>query len=113
MSGSATEPRKLAGRFRTAVRVLAVRPVLDQRYASLTVQAILPGGRHVPLLLLRAPSQEWPRRYWLADPIELPQESTLEMIGTPMPPDPDNTPTPRRDSFQVALDYIRDVSRRG
>jgi len=101
-----TEPRTLTGRFRTAVRVLAVRPMLDQPYASLTVQAILPGGRHVPLLLLRGPSQEWPRRYWLADPIELPQESTLEVIATAMPPDPDEIPSPRRDSFQVALDYI-------
>jgi hypothetical protein len=80
--------------------------MLDQPYASLTVQAILPGGRHVPLLLLRGPSQEWPRRYWLADPIELPQESTIEVIATAMPPDLDEIPSPRRDSFQVALDYL-------
>jgi hypothetical protein len=106
VSPASIEPRKLSGLVRAAVRVLAVRPILDQPYASLTVQAILPGGRQVPLLLLRAPRQEWPRRYWLADPIELPRETTVEMIATPMPPDPDEIPAPRRDSFQVALDYI-------
>ena len=106
VSPASMEPRKLSGTLRTAVRVLAVRPTLDQPYASLTVQAILPGGRHVPLLLLRAPRQEWPRRYWLADPIELPQKSAIEMIATPMTQNPDDIPTPRRDGFQVALDYV-------
>ncbi len=72
-TSSASEPRKLSGTIRSAVRVLAVRPMLDQPYASLTVQAVLPGGRPVPLLLLRNPRQEWPRRYWLADPVELPR----------------------------------------
>ena len=97
---------EVVGTFKSAVRVLAVRPMLDRPYASLTVRAILPGGRPVPLLLLRNPRQEWPRRYWLADPVELPAGSTLEMIATPMAPNPDEIPTPRRNSFQVALDYI-------
>ena len=105
-TSSSTEPRKLSGTLKSAVRVLAVRPMLDQPYASLTVRAMLPGGRPVPLLLLRNPRQEWPRRYWLADPIELPGGSTLEMLATPMAPNPDDIPTPRRNSFQVALDYI-------
>ena len=105
-TSSSTEPRKLSGTLESAVRVLAVRPMLDQPYASLTVRAILPGGRPVPLLLLRNPRQEWPRRYWLADPVEIPGGSTLEMIATPMAPNPDEIPTPRRNSFQVALDYI-------
>ena len=109
-SGGLTSPasgsRKLSGTLRSAVRVLAVRPMLDQPYASVTVQAVLPGGRPVPLLLLRNPRQEWPRRYWLADPVELPGESTLEVIATPMAPNPDEIPTPRRNSFQVALDYV-------
>ena len=105
-SPGSTEPQKFSGSLATALRVLAVRPLLDQPYASLTVQAVLPSGRHVPVLLLRAPRQEWPRRYWLADPIELPQGTTLEVTATPMPPNLDEIPAPKRKTLQVTLDYL-------
>jgi hypothetical protein len=106
VASESTGPRTFAGRLAEAVRVLGVRPQLDQPYASLTVFATPPGGRRVPLLLLRAPRQDWPRRYWLADPIELPPGTTLEITAAPMPPEPDDIPAPRRDTLQVALDYV-------
>jgi hypothetical protein len=86
--------------------VLALRPSLDQPYASVDVQALLPTGKHVPLLLMRAPRPEWPRRYWLAEPIELPQGTTVEVTAVMAPPSTDEIPSPRRDKFQVAVDYI-------
>jgi hypothetical protein len=89
-----------------AARVLALRPSLDQPYASVDVQAVLPTGRHVPLLLLHAPRPEWPRRYWLAEPIELPQGTTVEVTAVAAQPNPDEIPSPRRGTFQVALDYV-------
>jgi hypothetical protein len=86
--------------------VLAVRPDLDQPYASVDVQAVLPMGRHIPLLLMRAPRPEWPRRYWLAEPIELPQGTTVEVTALLAAPNPDEIPSPRRGKFQVTVDYV-------
>jgi hypothetical protein len=104
--GESIEPRKFSKRLTTASRVLALRPSLDQPYASVDVQALLPTGKHVPLLLMRAPRPEWPRRYWLAEPIELPQGTTVEVTAVLAPPSTDEIPSPRRDKFQVAVDYI-------
>ena len=44
------------------------------------------------LLLLHAPRPEWPRRYWLAEPIELPQGTTVEVTAVLAPPNPDEFP---------------------
>jgi hypothetical protein len=104
--GSSVEPHKFSKRLTAAARVLALRPSLDQPYASVDVQAVLPTGRHVPLLFLHAPRPEWPRRYWLAEPIELPQGTTVEVTAVPAQPNPDEIPSPRRGKFQVALDYV-------
>jgi hypothetical protein len=64
-------------------RVVAVRPSLDQVYGTFLVQAVTPAGAKVPLLKLRVPRPEWRRRYWLADPVELPAGSRIEMVTTP------------------------------
>jgi hypothetical protein len=104
--GESVEPHRLSKRLTAPSRVLALRPTLDQPYASVDVEAVLPTGRHVPLLLLRAPRPEWPRRYSLAEPIELPQGTTVEVTALPAPPNPDDVPSPRRGKFQVALDYV-------
>jgi hypothetical protein len=104
--GESVEPHRLSKRLTAPSRVLALRPTLDQPYASVDVEAVLPTGRHVPLLLLRAPRPEWPRRYWLAEPIELPQGTTVDVTALPAPPNPDDVPSPRRGKFQVALDYV-------
>ena len=64
-------------------RVLAVRPSLDRVYGAVTVQAITPTGAKTPLLKLRVPRPEWARRYWLAQPVDLPAGTRIEMITTP------------------------------
>jgi hypothetical protein len=64
-------------------RVVAVRPSLDRVYGAFTVEATTPTGAKVPLLKLRAPRPEWRRRYWLAEPVELPAGSRIEMKTTP------------------------------
>ena len=104
--GESAEPHKLSKSLTTASRVLALRPNLDQPYASVDVEAVLPTGRHVPLLLMRAPRPEWPRRYWLAEPIELPQGTTVEVTAVPAPPNPDEIPAPPRGKLQVTVDYV-------
>ncbi len=104
--GESAEPHKLSKSLTTASRVLALRPNLDQPYASVDVEAVLPTGRHVPLLLMRAPRPEWPRRYWLAEPIELPKGTTVEVTAVPAAPNPDEIPSPPRGKLQVTVDYV-------
>ena len=65
-----------------------------------------PAAARVPLLMLRAARPEWPRRYWLAEPIELPAGAKIEAVVKPEPANPDDIPTPRRDKLQIALDYV-------
>jgi len=104
--GDALEPRTFTGTMTAAGRVLALRPSLDQAYASVEVTAVGAGGRRVPLLKLRAPRPEWPRRYWLADPVELPAGTTIEVKATPA--DPDTGPLMKALNFplQMALDVV-------
>jgi hypothetical protein len=106
VSGESIDPQTFSKTLPAAARVLAFRPQLDQAYASVNVHAILPNARKVPLLLLRAARPEWPRRYWLTEPITLPQGTKIEVTTTPMPVNPDEIPTPRRDKLQIAVDYV-------
>jgi hypothetical protein len=64
-------------------RVVAVRPSLDRVYGTLSVQAITAAGAKISLLKLRAPRPEWRRRYWLAQTVDLPAGSRIEVITTP------------------------------
>ena len=86
--------------------MLAVRPLLDQPYTAVDVLAQLQNGRKVPLLKLRAARPEWPRRYWLTDPIELPSGARIEVSVTPAPPDEGPLAPPVKYPLQVALDLI-------
>ena len=90
-----------------AGRVLAVRPQLDRPYASMEITAVSASGNRVPLLKLRAARPEWPRRYWLVDPVELPAGTKIEVTGTPG--DPDSGPAIKAMNLplQVALDLVR------
>jgi hypothetical protein len=102
-----TEAQTFSVTMKTAARILAFRPLLDQTYTSVDLHAVLPtGNRKVPLMLLRAARPEWPRRYWLAEPIELPAGTKLEATVKPEPTNPDDIPTPRRDKLQVAVEYV-------
>ena len=61
-SGDSRPPRASSRSARSSIR--PTRPS--------TCTPCCQGGRRVPLLKLRAARPEWPRRYWLAEPIELP-----------------------------------------
>jgi hypothetical protein len=104
--GDALEPRTFSTTMTTAGRVLALRPSLDQPYGSVEVTAVAASGRRVPLLKLRAPRPEWPRRYWLAEPVELPAGTKIEVKATPG--DPDTGPLLKALNFplQMALDVV-------
>ena len=103
----ARAPRTFGASLPAAARVIAVRPTLDQRYASVDVQAVLPTGGRVPLLRLRAPRPEWRRRYWLADPVELPAGTRIEAIVAPAPTEPGGTPSRAvSQPLQVAVDFV-------
>jgi hypothetical protein len=90
-----------------AARVLAIRPMLNQSYASLSVTAVTPSGNRTPLLKLRGPRPQWFRRYWLQAPIELAGGSTIEVQVTPLSDNSDEPKTPARFPLQIALDYVR------
>jgi hypothetical protein len=74
---------RFVGTLPVKARVVAVRPSLDRVYGSVTVQAITSAGARIPLLRLRTPRPEWRRRYWLAEPVELPAGSRIEAVTTP------------------------------
>ena len=102
-----TEPLTFSGTLTTAGRVLGLRPSLNQAFSSFEVQAVAASGRRVPLLKLRAARPEWPRRYWLADAVELPAGTKIEVTATPA--DRDSGPllgTPANSPLQVALDVV-------
>ena len=72
----------------------------------LEVTAVSASGQKTPLLKLRAPRAEWPRRYWLATPIDVPAGSTVQV--TTVASDGEYGPIgPKFESpFQVALEYV-------
>ena len=84
--GDGATPTSVKDTMPRGGRVLAIRPSLDQPYASIDVTAIEPSGTHLPLLKLRAARPEWPRRYWLAEPVELPAGTTIQMTMVPGDP---------------------------
>jgi len=106
VSGEAIDPQTFSKTLATAARIVALRPQLDQGYASVNIHAILPNARRVPLLLLRSARPEWPRRYWLSEAVELPQGTKIEVTTTPAPTSPDDIPTQKRDKLRVAVDYV-------
>jgi hypothetical protein len=91
-----------------AITVLAIRPQLDRPYASVDVHARTPEGLRVPLLQLRAPRPEWPRRYWLERPADLPAGSRIEITAVPAPPDPDRPAPPASSTgLTISLDVVQ------
>jgi hypothetical protein len=98
--------RTFSGTLKTGGRVVALRPMLDTAYAIVEVTAVSASGRKVPLLKLRNARPEWPRRYWLADPVELPANTKIEVAL--QPGDPDIGPLGKAESFalQIGLDVV-------
>jgi hypothetical protein len=99
-------PSKFTGTFERAGRVIAVRPSVDKAYAAMAIDAVSPTGHHTALLRLRGIRPEWPRRYWLADPIDVPAGATIEVTGIPGDPDAGPLTAPIKSSLEVALDFV-------
>jgi hypothetical protein len=97
-----------SGTLSTRALIVAVRPSLDRVYGAVTVQAVTPAGARVPLLKLRTPRPEWRRRYWLAQPVELPASSRIEVIATPPSAfvDLSGAPLTKAYPLEVALDFV-------
>jgi hypothetical protein len=90
------------------MRVLAIRPELDQPYGSLGVTAVETSGRRVLLLKLHRPRREWPRQYWLIEPVDLTAGTRIEVTADPMPASDTAPPSPAVDiACRVGLDIVR------
>jgi hypothetical protein len=103
---AAAGPRSFGGPLPTGGRIVALRPMVDDAYETMDITAVTESGRKVPLLKLRNPRPEWPRRYWLVDPVELPPNTKIEVATTPG--DPDVGPLGKQEQFplQVGIDII-------
>lgn len=101
-----TGPRTFSGILNTAARVVAIRPRVDQPYARVVINAVLPGGRRVELLRLRAPQPQWYRRYWLVEPVELPKNCKLEVTTTAASHDEGSVAVPKQDPLQIDVDFV-------
>src|SRR4029077_21268440 len=89
-----------------AARIVALRPMLDRAYESLSVDAITPSGTTVPLLRLHGPRPQWFQRYWLQEPVELASGSKIAVHVTPLADYSDEPVVTRKFPLQVVLDYI-------
>lgn len=87
-------------------RVLAVRPQVDRAYATIDISATSPTGRKVTILKLRGIRPEWPRRYWLADAVELPKGTKIEVTTQAGDPDIGPLGPPIKSELQFALDLV-------
>jgi hypothetical protein len=94
------------GTLATAGRVLALRPLVDQPYASISIDAVAASGRRVPLLKLRGIRPEWPRRYWLTDPVELPAGTKIEVKLVPGDPNSGPLIAAVKSPLQIGLDFV-------
>lgn len=99
---------QFTGAVPMAGRVVALRPMLDNAYATVDITAIDRSGKTVSLLKLRNPRPEWPRRYWLEKPIPVPAGSTVTVKTTAG--DPDIGPLGKVEAFplQIDLDVVPD-----
>jgi hypothetical protein len=100
------EPKTFSTTFKTNARLVGVRPSFDDTYASVDIDAVLPNGRRVSVLKLRSAQPQWYRRYWLQEPIEIPQGARLEIVARPAPVDEFAIPVTKRHPLQVAVDYV-------
>lgn len=98
--------RAFSGTLDTAARVVGFRPTFDQAYDAVKIEAVLPAGRRATLLQLRTAQPQWHRRYWLAEPIELPAGTRIEVSATPTRPDDFAVPVPKRYPLQLGIDFV-------
>jgi len=103
---NAAGPRSFSGTLKTGARIVALRPMLDNVYSSVEITALSPTGRKVPLLKLHNARPEWPRRYWLVEPVELPANSRVEVTMQPGVPGIIPPATSETFPLQIELDIV-------
>jgi len=107
-SSQGADAATFGGELPVKARIVGARPSLDRVYGAFAVQAITPAGAKIPLLKLRAPRPEWRRRYWLAEPVELPAGSRIEVTTTSAPSfvDLSGAKFVKTYALEVALDFV-------
>jgi hypothetical protein len=103
--GGAGAARTFRKTFDTGGRLVALRPFVDKPYATMMIDAVS-SGRRTSLLKLRGIRPEWPRRYWLTNPVELPPGVAIEVLTTPSDPDSGPLAAPVKSPLDVALDFV-------
>ena len=107
---TSTSPPFTLGTFSHALaepaRIVALRPMLDRAYESLSVDAITPSGAHLPLLRLHGPRPQWLQRYWLQQPVELASGSEIKVTITPLSDYSEEPKVTKQVPLQMALDYV-------
>ncbi len=64
------------------MELLALLPKVEAEVMSLAAEAVFPGGSREPLIRLHEPSPDWPRKFWLKEPLLLPSGSRIELTVT-------------------------------
>jgi hypothetical protein len=95
-----------SGSVASGGKVVAIRPSVDQAYRTMEISAVDPSGKRTTLLKLRAPRPEWPRRYWLATPVDLAAGTKIEVKTTPADPDRGPIGPGVQAPLQVGLDIV-------
>ncbi|OLE87798.1 MAG: hypothetical protein AUG08_10925 [Acidobacteria bacterium 13_1_20CM_2_55_15] len=107
---TSTSPPFTLGTFSHALaepaRIVALRPMLDRAYESLSVDAMTPSGAHLPLLRLHGPRPQWLQRYWLQQPVELASGSEIKVTITPLSDYSEEPKVTKQVPLQMALDYV-------
>lgn len=88
--------------LREGVEVLAVLPRVETNLSSFLVEAVLPDGATRALIRLREPRPDWPRTFWLEEPLSLPKDTRIRL--TLVSPDEESLKAPH--SF--LLDVVRE-----
>lgn len=65
--------------LRENLEVLALLPRIEAELSSLLAEAILPDGSSRTLIRLREPRPDWPRTFWLDEPVHLPKDSRIRL----------------------------------
>ena len=105
-TGGSVASTTFTGSLPEGARIVALRPMLDRAYESLSIDAIAPSGTDLPLLRLRGPRPQWVQRYWLQEPVELAKGSKIIVSVTPLSDYSDEPKGNKHSPLEVAVDYV-------
>ena len=63
--------------------LVALLPRVETEVEAVVAELVRPDGSRERILRLYQPDPEWPRKYWLEQPIALPSGSRIEVKVTP------------------------------